>query len=143
MTNGKQRSGRFRRLNRPRRPPPAPRGTRNLGLDGDIGSLQEGKLADLIVLETNPLDDLRNSEHIRWTMVNGRLFEARTMDQVGHQLAERESFYWEGPGEVTQPFSAPAFLPTYRAVAPSRWNSILTSETVGKRFSSTMMALPS
>ena len=70
-------------------------GARYLGMDADLGSLEEGKLADLIVLEANPLDDLRNSEEIRWTMVNGRLFDARTMNEVGNHPREREPFYWE------------------------------------------------
>ena len=70
-------------------------GARYLGMEADLGSLKEGKLADLIVLEANPLDDLRNSEQIRWTMVNGRLFDARTMDEVGNHPREREPFYWE------------------------------------------------
>jgi imidazolonepropionase-like amidohydrolase/Tol biopolymer transport system component len=73
-------------------------GARYLGLDGDLGSLEPGKLADLIVLEGNPLEDLRNSEHIRWTMVNGRLFDARTLDEVGNHPRAREPFYWEDWG---------------------------------------------
>jgi Tol biopolymer transport system component/imidazolonepropionase-like amidohydrolase len=70
-------------------------GARYLGMDADLGSLEEGKLADMIVLERNPLEDLRSSEHIRWTMVNGRLFDARTMDEVGNHPRERAPFYWE------------------------------------------------
>jgi hypothetical protein len=73
-------------------------GARNLGMDHEIGSLEVGKLADLIVLERNPLDDLRNSEHIRWTMVNGRLFDARTLDEVGNHPRERTPFWWEEGG---------------------------------------------
>jgi imidazolonepropionase-like amidohydrolase len=73
-------------------------GARYLGMDGDIGALDEGKLADLIVLERNPLDDLRNSTSIRWTMVNGRLFDAGTMDEAGNHPRERGSFYWEDWG---------------------------------------------
>ncbi len=73
-------------------------GATYLGLDHEIGSLEVGKLADLIVLEENPLDDLRNSEHIRWTMINGRLFDARTLDEVGNHPREREPFHWEALG---------------------------------------------
>lgn len=73
-------------------------GAEYLGLDGEIGSLEVGKLADLIVLEENPLDDIRNTEHIRYTMVNGRLFDARTLDEVGNHPQEREPFWWEELG---------------------------------------------
>lgn len=53
-----------------------------LGMSEHIGTLEAGKLADLIVLDRDPLENIRNSESIRWTMVNGRLFDARTMDEV-------------------------------------------------------------
>ncbi|MDH3224480.1 MAG: amidohydrolase family protein, partial [Gemmatimonadota bacterium] len=60
-----------------------------LGLSGDLGSLEEGKLADLLVLGSNPLDDIHNTEDIDLVMVNGRLFDARTMNQVGNHPEER------------------------------------------------------
>jgi len=69
-----------------------------LGMDADLGSLEPGKLADVLVLEKNPLEDIRNSESIQYTMINGRLFDARTMDEVGNHPQKREPFYWERPG---------------------------------------------
>jgi imidazolonepropionase-like amidohydrolase/Tol biopolymer transport system component len=68
---------------------------RYLGLDGDIGSLEVGKLADLVVIDGNPLEDIRRSEAIHHTMVNGRLYDASTMDQVGNHPREREPLFWE------------------------------------------------
>jgi Tol biopolymer transport system component/imidazolonepropionase-like amidohydrolase len=73
-------------------------GARYLGMDAHIGSLEVGKLADLIVIDGNPLEDLRSSEFVRWTMVNGRLFDARTMDEVGNEPAPRGTFWWEALG---------------------------------------------
>ncbi len=67
----------------------------SLGMDADLGSLEEGKLADLLVLDANPLDDIRNTESVALVMVNGRLFDARTMDQVGNHPGARPALAHE------------------------------------------------
>ncbi len=66
-----------------------------IGLGEEIGSLEEGKLADLIVLEKNPLEDIKNTNSIIYTMVNGRLYDASTMNEIGNHPEERGEFYWE------------------------------------------------
>ncbi|HEY6162378.1 MAG TPA: amidohydrolase family protein [Bacteroidia bacterium] len=71
-------------------------GAHYLGLDDDIGSLEKGKLADLIILDKNPLDDIHNSETVRYTMVNGRLFDCETMNEIGNGDRKRGKFYFEG-----------------------------------------------
>jgi len=70
-------------------------GARSLGVDDQIGSLAPGKLADLIVLDRDPLADIRNTDSVRYTMINGRLYDAATMNEIGNHPRERGRFYWE------------------------------------------------
>ncbi len=70
-------------------------GARYIGMDKDIGTLEKGKLADLVILDANPLDDIRNSEKISHVMMNGRLFDANTMNEIGNRPKPRLPFYWE------------------------------------------------
>ena len=70
-------------------------GAQYVGLDGDIGSIEVGKLADLAVLDKNPLENLRDSDSVRWVMVNGRLYDAATMDQIGNHPDRRRAFFFE------------------------------------------------
>jgi len=74
------------------------RGAWYIGMDHELGSLEVGKLADLIVLDKNPLDDIYNSESVRYTMVNGRIYDTETMNELGNHPSERMTFYWEQEG---------------------------------------------
>ncbi|MCB0735937.1 MAG: PD40 domain-containing protein [Bacteroidetes bacterium] len=69
-----------------------------IGMSADIGSLKKGKLADLIIMDQNPLDDIRNTESITHVMINGRLYDTETMNEVGNHPKERGKFYWEVNG---------------------------------------------
>jgi imidazolonepropionase-like amidohydrolase len=79
-------------------------GAAYIGLDREIGSIEEGKLADIVVLDRNPLENIRNSDSVRFVMLNGRLYDAATMNQTGNHPSPRGKFYWEGgkdPGGTT------------------------------------------
>ena len=70
-------------------------GAKSLGIDKEIGSIEPGKLADFIVLDANPLEDIRYSNTVRYTLVNGHLYDSNTMNEIGNVDKPRGKFYWE------------------------------------------------
>ena len=71
-----------------------------LGLDNDVGSLEVGKMADLVVLARNPLDDLRNTNTVRFVMKNGRLFEGDSLTERWPEQRPAAGFYWQNDGTM-------------------------------------------
>jgi imidazolonepropionase-like amidohydrolase len=65
-----------------------------IGFAKDLGSLEPGKLADLLVLDANPLDDIRNSARIAEVMKNGRLYEAATLNETYPRQKPLDRQWW-------------------------------------------------
>ncbi len=68
---------------------------KHLGYAKDIGSLEPGKLADLIILGGNPLEDIANTDTVEHVMLGGRLYKADTMEEVLSGDKKRAPYYWE------------------------------------------------
>jgi imidazolonepropionase-like amidohydrolase/Tol biopolymer transport system component len=71
-------------------------GAKYLGLDKDVGSLETGKLADLIVIDADVTRDIYKSDRIAQVMLNGRLYEAATLDETGSSKKRKPLFFVEG-----------------------------------------------
>lgn len=70
----------------------------SLGYAHDVGSLEVGKLADLVVLDADPTVDIRNSDKIRDVMLGGRLYDSATLNEVATGTRKRQPYWWETAG---------------------------------------------
>jgi Tol biopolymer transport system component/imidazolonepropionase-like amidohydrolase len=77
-------------------------GARHLGMDKQLGSIEVGKLADLVIIDGDVLNDLSRSEYVEYTIINGRVFEAATMNELGEK-EKRSPFFFEKHNNLFMP----------------------------------------
>ncbi|HYD51571.1 MAG TPA: amidohydrolase family protein [Gemmatimonadaceae bacterium] len=73
-------------------------GAQGIGLEKDLGTLEGGKLADIVITDRNPLEDIRNTNTIRYVMKNGRLYDGSSLDEVYPKAQSLPSFAWQDVG---------------------------------------------
>ena len=69
-------------------------GAHFLGVDKDLGSIEVGKLADMMILNSNPLDNIRNTLDMKYVMKGGTLYDAMSLDQVWPKTVPFGPYYW-------------------------------------------------
>ncbi len=69
-------------------------GAEAIGFAQDLGSLEPGKMADLLVLNKDPLANIRNTNSIRYVMKNGDMWEGDTLNQVWPEQKPLPEMWW-------------------------------------------------
>ena len=65
-----------------------------LGLEHELGTVEDGKLADLVVLNRNPLDDIRATADIHLVVKDGRIYDGDTLDEIWPDARSYGGYPW-------------------------------------------------
>ena len=69
-------------------------GAKAIGMEEDLGSIEPGKMADLVFMTGSPLVYIRNTNTIKYVMKNGELFEAGTLDRIYPRQVKMQKMWW-------------------------------------------------
>ena len=71
----------------------------HLGMENEIGSIEPGKLADMVILSQDPLENILNTDSVEHVILNGRIYEARTLAEEFSGERPPPKLYWHDKPE--------------------------------------------